>query len=241
MQDHGIVFRGVWVWTGPGVGVPTTLESLGAIAGDSTLTEQALGWERHIGASNDGANIVTTLEPHHRHHPRYHLQNHPEYHRQTHLGCHHEHHPRNPLYPLIERLCGVILGMMRRRYRSQLRDPKHVRDYFHKYALFTRIFHLCADGAWWLICRGCAKAFGGLNLCTRGMWPSRFPVNETRRRQHSFVVGRTGSGKSQLLLLHVRHYLTRNTRPTVVLLDPHGDLALTVARDRALLKSDRLV
>jgi len=125
--------------------------------------------------------------------------------------------------------------------RRQRLDPKHVRDYFHKYALFTRVFTLCMDGIWWLICRGWFRATRGIVRSIRSLWPTRFPVNERLRRQHSFVVGRTGTGKSVLLHHHLRHYLTKNQKPTIVLLDPHGDLAHAVARDRVLLHSDRLV
>lgn len=129
--------------------------------------------------------------------------------------------------------------MARRRTGSRL-DPKHVRDYFHRYALFTRVFHLCADGVWWLICRGSVGlAKSAFSWMPR--WPRRFPVNERLRRRHTFVVGRTGAGKSVLLHHHLRHYLTRDLSLSAVLLDPHGDLARMVVRDRALLRQDRLV
>lgn len=126
-------------------------------------------------------------------------------------------------------------------FRSPRLDPKPVRDYFYKYALFTRVFTLASDGLWWLICRGWLTLARRLGGWWRWLWPWRLPVDEALRRQHSFVVGRTGSGKSVLLHHHLRHYLTKNTGPTVVLLDPHGDLALSVARDRALWRTDRLV
>ena len=68
-----------------------------------------------------------------------------------------------------------------------------------------------------------------------------FSVDERQRRLHTFVVGRTGVGKSVLLHNFIRHYLAWNREPSLVLFDPHGDLARSAARDRAFRKSDRLV
>lgn len=134
-----------------------------------------------------------------------------------------------------------MLSVMRRRYRAYLRDPKHVRDYFHKYALFTRLFHLCADGIWWLVSTGFLWFIRRLTrTITLPLWNS-LRINETQRQYHSFIVGRTGVGKSVLIHHLIRHYLVRNTKPSVVLFDPHGDLARSIAQDRALKNNGRLV
>jgi len=66
-------------------------------------------------------------------------------------------------------------------------------------------------------------------------------VNEQQRKLHTFVVGRTGVGKSVLLHNLVRHYLVWNKKPSLVVLDPHGDLARSIVRDRTNRKNDRLV
>ena len=120
-------------------------------------------------------------------------------------------------------------------------NPKHVRDYFHKYSLFVRLFHLWMEGVWWLITQGFTWVTRDAVRFILRWWPSRFPVDENQRKLHSFIVGRTGAGKSVLLHHFVRHYLTRDPKPALVLLDPHGDLAEMVARDKRLGGSDRLV
>lgn len=72
-------------------------------------------------------------------------------------------------------------------------------------------------------------------------WPAWFWVDERLRRLHTFIVGRTGVGKSVLLHNLIRHYLVWNRKPSLVVLDPHGDLARSVARGRAFRRGDRLV
>lgn len=47
-------------------------------------------------------------------------------------------------------------------------------------------------------------------------------------RRHAYIVGRTGSGKSSLLLLLLRHVIETG-RASVLLLEPHGDLSRAVA------------
>lgn len=125
--------------------------------------------------------------------------------------------------------------------RRKRLDPKHVRDYFYRHALSVRIMTLIFDGIWWLICNGSTGMTRNIWRWIRDILPFRFTVNERQRRLHSFVVGRTGAGKSVLLHNLIRHYLTRNTQPTVILFDPHGDLARRVAHDRMNTIRDRLV
>jgi len=67
------------------------------------------------------------------------------------------------------------------------------------------------------------------------------PISEDSRRAHTFLSGATKSGKSETIKYLIRHYLTKNTRPALVVLDPHGKLAREVARMREFVKNDRLV
>jgi len=66
-------------------------------------------------------------------------------------------------------------------------------------------------------------------------------ISEKSRQSHTFITGGTGAGKSETIKTLIRHYLTRNTKPALVVLDPHGDLALDVARFKENADNDRLV
>lgn len=134
-------------------------------------------------------------------------------------------------------LVGVILRAMRR----QKLDPKHVRDFFYHPALSVRLMTLFFDGIWWLITSGSSRLVFWLGQIFGPMLPFWFAVNERQRKLHTFVVGRTGVGKSVLLHNLIRHYLTWNKKPSLVVLDPHGDLARSIVRDRVNLRNDRLV
>lgn len=67
------------------------------------------------------------------------------------------------------------------------------------------------------------------------------PISEDSRRAHTFLSGATKSGKSETLKYLIRHYLTKNTRPALVVLDPHGKLAREVSEMREFASNDRLV
>lgn len=67
------------------------------------------------------------------------------------------------------------------------------------------------------------------------------PISEDSRRAHTFLSGATKSGKSETIKYLIRHYLTKNTRPALVVLDPHGKLAKEVAEMREFSQNDRLV
>ena len=71
--------------------------------------------------------------------------------------------------------------------------------------------------------------------------PRTFHISETARRRHTFITGGTGSGKSETLKCLVRHYLTDNTDTSIAVLDPHGKLALEIARFNQFSENDRLV
>lgn len=69
--------------------------------------------------------------------------------------------------------------------------------------------------------------------------PALFP--ESDRLTHTYVVGTTGSGKSELLKLMVHSYILRPSYSSVVVLDPKGDLALQIGQFKENAGSDRLV
>jgi hypothetical protein len=66
------------------------------------------------------------------------------------------------------------------------------------------------------------------------------PVSEENRKRHSYIVGASGSGKSEVIKWLCYHYLKRNTSTAVVLIEPHGKLSREVARWPEL-QGDRLV
>ena len=68
-----------------------------------------------------------------------------------------------------------------------------------------------------------------------------FFVDEASRKFHTFICGGTGSGKSQSILNFIKHYLEVYTKPAMVVLDPHGDLAKDVAKFKQNATNDRLV
>ena len=71
--------------------------------------------------------------------------------------------------------------------------------------------------------------------------PRTLLINEEARKKHTFITGGTGSGKSETIKHIIRHYLTKNTEPAIVVLDPHGDLAEDIARFEENATNDRLV
>lgn len=66
------------------------------------------------------------------------------------------------------------------------------------------------------------------------------PISEHDRERHTYIVGGTGSGKSELVKIILYHYLTEYTAPALVVIDPHGDLAGQVARWPELADGRRL-
>jgi hypothetical protein len=66
-------------------------------------------------------------------------------------------------------------------------------------------------------------------------------IPERDRQRHTYILGKSGSGKSELLKVLVYGYLRRPGAATVVVIDPHGDLAEEIARFKEHRKSDRLI
>ena len=59
-------------------------------------------------------------------------------------------------------------------------------------------------------------------------------IPEADRAKHTYVLGKSGSGKTELLKLFIHAYLRQplSTRPTLLVIDPHGDFAEQVAQWR---------
>ena len=72
--------------------------------------------------------------------------------------------------------------------------------------------------------------------------PRRLPIPEASARYGTFIVGNHGSGKSEVIKHRVWHYLTKPTpQETVIVIDPHGEMAPEIARLKPNFDSDRLV
>ncbi len=67
------------------------------------------------------------------------------------------------------------------------------------------------------------------------------PILEEHRKRHTYVSGRTGSGKSEVLKVLILDYVKRKHNTAVVILDPASDFSQQVARWEELAASDRLV
>lgn len=69
----------------------------------------------------------------------------------------------------------------------------------------------------------------------------RLRIPEKHRRRHTYILGRSGSGKSELLKLLTYDCLKRPDHCSIVVLDPHGDFAEEVARFRENRDGGRLI
>lgn len=67
------------------------------------------------------------------------------------------------------------------------------------------------------------------------------PISEAYRLKHTYITGGSGSGKSEVIKSFIWHYLTRNTSTAIILLTPHDEIALQVAKFKVNLRNDRLV
>ncbi|MGB0900974.1 helicase HerA domain-containing protein [Halocynthiibacter sp.] len=68
------------------------------------------------------------------------------------------------------------------------------------------------------------------------------PIPEAAAEYGTFIVGNHGSGKSEVIKQRVWHYLNKpNARETIVVIDPHGEMAPEIARMKPNYGSDRLV
>mgnify|MGYP001290732032 CR=1 FL=1 len=66
-------------------------------------------------------------------------------------------------------------------------------------------------------------------------------ILEQDRQRHTYVVGGTGSGKSELIKVLVHRYLVNHTDKATVVLDPHGDMVRQIARFREFQNPERLL
>jgi energy-coupling factor transporter ATP-binding protein EcfA2 len=71
----------------------------------------------------------------------------------------------------------------------------------------------------------------------------RLPVliPEDARQRHTYITGQSGSGKSEFLKVLINAYLRNHAPVSLVLIDPHGDLAEQVARLPEVATSGRLI
>lgn len=68
------------------------------------------------------------------------------------------------------------------------------------------------------------------------------PIPEATARYGTFIVGNHGSGKSEVIKHRVWHYLTKpRLNETIIVFDPHGEMAPEIARMKPNFGSDRLV
>lgn len=65
-------------------------------------------------------------------------------------------------------------------------------------------------------------------------------LRENDRQRHTYIVGGTGSGKSELMKSLVHAYTTGQVQSAAVIIDPHGDLTRQIAEWREFENSDRL-
>lgn len=71
--------------------------------------------------------------------------------------------------------------------------------------------------------------------------PIKVYTPEEPRRQHSYVVGTTGSGKSELLKTLIHSYVRDPKSASVVVIEPSGKLVRQIAQWREFIGSKRLV
>jgi len=70
----------------------------------------------------------------------------------------------------------------------------------------------------------------------------KLPFAESAARLGTFIVGNHGSGKSEIIKQRIWHYLNKSKpNETLIVIDPHGELAAEVARMKPNLTNDRLV
>ena len=69
-----------------------------------------------------------------------------------------------------------------------------------------------------------------------------FRIPEEARRKHTYILGGSGSGKSELMKVLMYPYITaKPRRATVILFDPHGDIAEQVGRWKQHKSGENLI
>lgn len=70
----------------------------------------------------------------------------------------------------------------------------------------------------------------------------RFRLPEAARKKHTYILGGSGSGKSELMKVLMYPYISKKARQeTVILFDPHGDIAEQVGRWKEHKNGDNLI
>jgi len=66
-------------------------------------------------------------------------------------------------------------------------------------------------------------------------------LREEDRKRHTYIVGGTGSGKTELLKLMVHSYVTQSDYGANVVIDPHGDFVEQVSKWQDFKDNDQLI
>jgi len=72
-------------------------------------------------------------------------------------------------------------------------------------------------------------------------WPVQACISEADRKYHTYIIGGTGSGKSELIKVLIYGYVCQPKSAAVVVIDPHGDLCGQLAKWEYISGTDRLV
>jgi hypothetical protein len=72
-------------------------------------------------------------------------------------------------------------------------------------------------------------------------WPLAALLPEEDRRRHTYIVGTTRSGKTELMKLLIHETFTKPECGALVVIDPHGEFAAQIARWPEQLVADRLL
>ncbi len=70
----------------------------------------------------------------------------------------------------------------------------------------------------------------------------KFRLPESARKKHTYILGGSGSGKSELMKVLMYPYISKKDRKeTVILFDPHGDIAEQVGRWKEHINGDNII
>ena len=86
---------------------------------------------------------------------------------------------------------------------------------------------------------GYLKLLQSTNLKISSFFEKTLPyfVSENERKKHTFIMAGSGAGKSELIKILIYSTIIKNKNNGIVLLEPHGDLALQVAQFKYFKKN----
>lgn len=164
----------------------------------------------------------------------------------------HEKAPEKPNKPTKEKIDYIfsqnpppVRNEVERRFFYRAFERRSMDDYFNKIRIydeetrakeiFSQSFPPSMEGYIKYVCSQSEEV--------RSFFFDRYktlPVSEENRKRHTYIVGGSGSGKSELIKWICYHYLKRNMSTAVVLIEPHGKLSREIAKWPEL-QGDRLV